>query len=338
MRNIKLVLLLVAVSISALILGCNNSTITDSKDIQFNYTINAWDYSDNCYLPDTLYLSSFKECYNTETGIVSPLVYNNKILVNNPDFSIWVQCDITNRSKRYAAAFTQLYERPSGGYPDSLFHSADKVGFSTSGFFEKLNTSEYYINEISGVIILKINIPNSYNIGITYSTYSGKRFGRGDTEASPNDTLILKMFKVANCNPEETPLAWELKLKNIYKIPFENIKYDSFYFNVYFNSNATYSLYYPFSNKLLIQLLKLDKYTGITRLPPPDGGFDFLPDYTILPDIGYVIFPSLKPFSDSFLNQGVDTTYCFPEIYSNTKSYVTTLPKASLYSIQGHGE
>ena len=218
--------------------GCNNSNVVTSNQSS-NFEISAWDYADNCYIPDTLYKKSFYD-YNHVTvinGQITAFEDNNRILVNNPDFGIWLQCNETDSSKRLAEGITQLYAEPVGGYPDSLIIPDQIPGLKFFGYYKKLSSGDYYINPISGLIILKNNVPDNYYCGITYTVNSGYKYGKGDFGSGINDTLILKMFKVENCSPDATPLAWELKLKNIYKLPIYNFTQSNFVLSTYFNNN-----------------------------------------------------------------------------------------------------
>ena len=63
---------------------------------QQDFQIPAWDYSDNHYLFDTLYKSSFLDFFNSADGILSTQTDNNTI-VTQPEsvLEVWVQTDNT---------------------------------------------------------------------------------------------------------------------------------------------------------------------------------------------------------------------------------------------------
>jgi|GEM_PF-1886424 hypothetical protein len=319
--------------------SCNNNIVTNNQSS--NYEIPAWDYADNCYIPDTLYKKSFYD-YNHVTvinGQITSFEDSNRILVNNPDFGIWLQCNETDSSKRLAEGITQLYAEPVSGYPDSLKIPDQIPGLKFFGYYKKLNSGEYYINPLSGLIIFKINVPDNYHCGITYTVNSGYKYGKGDFGSGIEDTLIFKMFKVSNCSPDATPLAWELKLKNIYKLPTNNFTQSDFTFSVYhYNNNKLDSNIYIYGIPASLNtLLEIDRFTGNSKYPPPDGIFDYIPDFTVLPDLGYIIFPTQKPFMDCIVHSGADSAqYSFSEIYTNRKTVVQTLLKANLYFLAGY--
>lgn len=338
MKNSILFLPLIVLILISLISGCNSNSITNPEEKTITYSIPAFDYSESCYIPDTLYKRSFYDYYNSNSGIITQYEDDNRILSSNADFEIWIQCTENDSNKRLASAHTQLYSKPSGGYPDTLKNNSQITGLQYFGNFRKLSASDYYINELPGLIIFKINIPDNYNAGICYTAKNGIVYGKGSSNSGINDTLILKMFKVSNCSPDATPLAWELKLKNIYKIPYTNLTTENFTLDIYFNNNTQYIKTLPGLTTPLITLLKLDRFKSGTLNPPPDSIFDFVPGFTVLPDIGYIIFPDIKPFDSSVLNIGTDTTYRYTDLYTQRKSFAEQSIKANYYYLRGHGE
>ena len=95
-----------------------------------------------------------------------------------------------------------------------MTHPGTVLGLKFSGYFRKLEPTEYYINPYAGFISLKINVPDNYHIGVAYRTKKGKIYGTTESDRSGfSDTLILKMIKVKDQSPDQTPLAWELKLR-----------------------------------------------------------------------------------------------------------------------------
>lgn len=225
-----------------------------------------------------------------------------------------------------------LSEKPSNGYPDSLFKPGFISGTQFFGFYRKLEPGEYILNRIAGLITLRIELPENFTAGIVYKTKNNKQYGVGSRDLPMNDdTMLLKMFKVGNLSPEVSPIAWELKMKNIYRLPVSEVINDSFFLDIYYKENDNYLRTYPGSGIPLLQMLQLDKYVGNTRLPPPDGIFDFLNGYTIIPLTGDIIFPSLYPFRDKI----PDVNYKFEEIYTQGKNAAASSPKAQYYHIRG---
>lgn len=322
---------------SVIITGCDkdNNICGLGVDTQ-RLNIAAYEYSDFHFLVDTLYKRSFLDVYNDTTGVLSQFTSDNMILSNDNSFEIWVQCEITEINKRYAVAHTLLYEKPTGGYSDTLLYTTQILGIRFFGYFRQLHPSEYYISEYAGMIGFKIHIVENYHAGIVYKTSNGNKYGVGSFESGPQDTLILKMFKTQNQSPDGTPLAWELKLKNVYRLPMSNISYYPFELDVVYDDYNVLRSKIPGMNILLLQITKLDRYTGYTKHGPPDGIFDFLPGYTIITETGDIIFPTFRPFYDEFRDAGVDSIYWFPELYEQRKTIAQNLPIANKFRIYGY--
>lgn len=305
---------------------------------QQDFQINIYDYSDNHYFFDTIYKSSFLDYYNNTTGILQQETMNNQILETDPSFQVWVQTLVTDGRKRSAVAITMLPEATTLSY-DSLISTEEITGIRFFGQFRKLEPNEYTINSLAGFISLNINLPENFAVGVTYVTKKGDKYGRNSIE-KPNfdDTLVLKMIKCNNQNPDAAPLAWELKMKNIYRLPVSKVIQDGFKLEVLYNNDNVLEPTIPIPGqnpKQLLQILNIDRYTGTTRVPPPDNIFDFLLGYTINTETGDIIFPSLRPFYDDLSRAGADTSYFFDELYTERKNVAVTLPIATKYLIKG---
>jgi hypothetical protein len=316
--------------------ACKDSSVT--SNLQNNYfSVPAWDYSDNHFFVDTVYKTSFLYVMNDSTGVLPQGVFDKRIKSDLPSFSVWVQCDNTYPDKRVVFSWISLPERPINGY-DSIPYRNHGSAYDTCfyGTFRELYTSEFYIDPMAGFIGLKINVPENYNIGVTYETYEGKKYGEGKFDVNGNQSLILKMIKCANQSPDATPRAWELKMKNIYRLPFKDISEQNFKLGVKFRLNQIYSDTIPGMGMPLNQILLIDRYTGSTRRWNPDGKFDWIDSRTIYPETGDIIFPTLYPFRDELRKAGVDSNLIFWEIYSQRKTLAQQSITGSLYFIKGY--
>jgi len=332
---------LLTIPISLLFIFSCNDDISNSESVKDFYELRVWDYSDNHYFLDTIYKSSFHD-YSNNINISQQTA---DLAVDDQSFEVWVQTETSAIGYRRAALHVDLPVMPVNGYDDSLKTvPTPEQGVRTYGIVRELQQNEYVLNKYAGYVSLKINLPENYFAGVAYKiTSSGQQFGTISTDptAFPNDTLILKMVKVQNLIPQNT-IAWELKLKNIYQLPKTNIMQEGFEFKVKYLINGLYYNTLPVSNlnTYLITILGLDKYS-IVRIGPPDNSFDYLPDLTIDPENGWIIFPSLRPFIDnmeSYNSNGVtiDPDYWYPEIYQSLKSNSMTMPNANNYSFQGY--
>ncbi|MFC2093256.1 hypothetical protein ACFLSV_05085 [Bacteroidota bacterium] len=323
--------------LSALLIGCDIDNIGGSENYGLYFSIPIYDYSDFHYLIDTLYKSSFLDYCNNTTGVLAQHTYDNQILSNDISFEVWVQADYyPGGGKRSAVAHILLPEEPVGGYSDTLINTTRIPGIRFFGSFRKLNPDEYYISEYAGMIGLKINMPDYFHAGIVYKTQDGKKYGIGSYESAQTDTLLLKMFKTDNQSPDQTPLAWQLKLKNVYRLPINNVLQKEFFLYVYFYENGVYISKLPGMTKQLLEIINLDRYQPNSHIPPPDGMFDFLPGYTIIPETGDIIFPTFRPFYDEFRDEGVDSVYWCPEIYGLSKTVAQNTQNATRFFIRGY--
>jgi hypothetical protein len=320
--------------------GCNESTIFNETTPE-NISIPAWDYSDNYYFIDTVYKNSFLAVMNDSTGILPQNVLNKKIKWDIPSFQVWVQCENTVQLKRFAVAYMYLTDTLSAHGYDTAFYPRNKNATDTafSGYFRELSTSEYYVNPIAGFIGLKISIPENYCMAVIYETYEGKKYGLGKYDVAGNDTLVLKMFKCSAQYPYIAPRAWELKMKNVYRLPYQNIHQQNFNLRVKFNFNEVFLDTIPGTPIPISQILLLDRYSGTTKDWNPDGNFDWFPNRTIIPETGDIIFPTLKPFSDGLRRFVSDTNlYFFNEIYTERKSVAIISFNSLFYFLKGYSD
>ncbi len=302
-----------------------------------NFQINVWDYSDNHFFIDTLYKRSFIEVFNSVDNQYSTEVNINRIRVENNTFEVWVQCDPTENTKRTAVSKVMLGKLPPGGiYPDSIKRHETILGDKFAGYFRRLQETEFYVDQFAGFVSIRVSVPENFHVGVVYTNYNNESYGKGEYNSQPTDTLILKLIKVENQSPDLTPLAWELKLKNIYRLPVSKIIEDGFVLDVlYNNDNVWQKNIVGVNENSLSTILNIDRYRGKETLPPPDGLFDYRPGKTILTESGDIIFPDLRPFDSNIRKAVTDTSLAFSEIYTQRKTQSQVSLKASLYKIQG---
>ena len=324
-----------------LLQSCSDDNVNNSVDNRDSYQIKVWDYSDSHFFLDTIYKTSFLDYYNNSSSTLNPQTIN--LAVDEQSFEVWVQTEVSTVFYRVAGLHVDLPVLPASGYADSLKTPQQIQGVSARGLVRKLSQSEYKLNKYPGYVSLKINVPDNYFAGVAYKrTGSGEQFGTISTDSNvlPNDTLILKMVKVQNLIPSDS-LAWQMKIKNLYQLPKTNVVQQGFEFDIKYLSNGVYSPMLPISglNAYLITILGLDKYTN-GRTPPPNKIFDYLTGFTIDPENGWIIFPTLRPFVSNFQDtiQGVtiDQAYWYPQIYEELKADAKTVPNANNYIFMGY--
>jgi cell surface protein SprA len=193
-----------------------------------------------------------------------------------------------------------------------------------------MRPDEYYVSEYAGMICFKNFQLENYHAGIVYSTANGKHYGYS---SNPLDTIILKLFKVNDQSPDDTPLAWELKLKNIYRLPVGNIDPNNFSLDILYRVD-------PFNGTFILRPGSNPRtFLNIFHLTHTyDDYFNFVAGKTIIPETGDIIFPSLRPFYDDFIAAGVDSTFQYRELYRHSKPLAAQAPIAGKYEINGYAK
>lgn len=325
---------MIYISAGLLMTSCESSVNSSGNGGVSSFSEFAFDYSDNHYFFDTLYRRSFREFYSEDS--LSNYVIENTLKDLGDNIEVWVQCDVTEPRKRLCVGVVMLDTRPQTGYDTSVTNPEIISGRKFFGWFTRLEKNfEYYINNRAGFIGFNISLPQNYHAGVVYQNYKDEHFGIGERESSSTDTLILKLFKVDNQIPSIAPLAWQLKMKNVYRIPFENIQSGSL-IKVLYNNNSVFTEYIPGYQIPMVTILRLDRYKNISNLPPPDGKFDWLENKTIYPRYGDVIFPDLEPFYTCIRDAGLDSTYQYKELYIYSKLEATQSVNAFLYKLSGN--
>lgn len=309
--------------------GCSND-ITNSNLGGVEYSLSAVNYSDYHYFLDTAYISNFKDF--SEHGILTN-PDNIARQVSNENFEIWVQTNNTTADRRYVSLLIDLPNIPANGFYDTSFYQAEQIqGKRYFGIFRKLSSTEFLINYQAGYVSLKVNVNENDYIGVSYKEIgTSKTYGTNSVNFF-NDTLVLKMIKAGNVNPQHDTLAWAMKMKNIYRLPASGIVQTGFEFKPYYVSPLTLlpSAYLP-GDGPLIEALGLGQY-----IPPDITIFNYIPGRTVIPETGDIIFPTLEPFNTTVVNaSGGDTSLAFKDLYTKLKSEAYISPKANLYWIRG---
>lgn len=338
----KKIIALHALFFSLLILlsGCTNGTIVNPTAEGQAFQINTYNYSDNHYLLDTIYKSNFID-FMAEGMLNTPENINRQISPDN--FEVWVQTTNFTADRKFASMLIDLPSLPaSGQYNDSFYVPGQIPGKRYFGLFRKLNSTEYYVNYQAGFIGLRINIPDNDYAGVTFKQNgTGQTFGTNSANFI-QDTLVLKMIKAGNILPQTDTLAWEMKMKNVYRIPVIPILEGGFEFQVNFvdPANPTPSPSLP-NGRTVLNVVGLDRFIGHGPQLGQDNYFDFLNGRTIITETGDVIFPILRPFYDGILEAtnngftGGDTTLICKAIYTKLKSEASIAPNNSMYIIKG---
>jgi cell surface protein SprA len=231
-------------------------------------------------------------------------------------------------------------------------------------FSKKLAPSEYVLYPQLGFISLQSTLNPSDVLSVAYEyTLNGKTYKVGEfsedvpTVEAPTGTtggattqplnqkvLFLKLLKGQSANTK-LPL-WNLMMKNIYSLGAYQLSPTDFKLDV------TYS--YPSGGERrvfnegsvlgipIIRLLNLDRLNNQND-PQADGIFDFIPNVTIIPQSGRLIFPVIQPFgkdlqskfSNDITDQVIAKKYIYPQLYTNTKVEAQQFPELNRFNIKG---
>ncbi|MGV3763591.1 MAG: cell surface protein SprA [Parapedobacter sp.] len=216
--------------------------------------------------------------------------------------------------------------------------------------------TEYTVDRRLGFISLNMPLNNDQVLAVAYRyTAGGREYQVGefstDVPVTPSQPQMLVAKLLKNEILKTNLPIWDLMMKNIYSIGAYGVGQHNFRFNIYRiedESGVERPAMYEgqnTQNKLWIQL------TGLDRLNPqnaqqPDGFFDFLPDITIDPERGRIMFPLVEPFGRDLASQfmpGAEQAlidkYTYQALYDSTKVIAQQyFPNQNRYLIKGSYE
>ncbi|HQD12930.1 MAG TPA: cell surface protein SprA, partial [Chitinophagales bacterium] len=153
--------------------------------------------------------------------------------------------------------------------------------------------------------------------------------------------LALKLLKATSIRTTEP--IWDLMMKNIYSLNAYNVSNEQFFFDIYYiDPGGGQKRYLPeagnISGKQLLKVLNLDNLNNQSD-PQPDGRFDFLPNITINPRNGKIIFPVLEPFGSALANAigdpAVAEKFAYRYLYDTTKTAALQYPEFNRFVLKG---
>tara|TARA_B100000035_G_scaffold82447_1_gene69099 strand:+ start:39481 stop:46905 length:7425 start_codon:yes stop_codon:yes gene_type:complete len=222
-----------------------------------------------------------------------------------------------------------------------------------------LTSNEFTYNSVLGFISLNQSLNNDQVLGVSYQyTYAGKTYQVGELSTdgvAGQSALFLKLLKSTVRNPKKK--LWDLMMKNVYSLGAYQVDPNNFRLDIWYNNPLT-SIdinYIPkpgVDDKLLIQLLDLDRLNQQQQLYQ-DGLFDFVPitsnqgkivnGGTINPRNGRLYFTTIEPFGKTLeqkmLGEGISPTIiekvAFTQLYDSTKTAAQQLPEINRFKIKG---
>jgi cell surface protein SprA len=215
----------------------------------------------------------------------------------------------------------------------------------------KLKPSEYTVHPELGFVSLRINVLPDQTVGVAYQyTYNGRSYKVGELSNNsenirPDSSLNVLYVKLLKSTIQRTDIAtWDLMMKNVYPTGATQVDQKEFRLDIYYEDPGKgVKRFLPETNLQGVPLLRVFNVDvlNIQGDPQPDGIFDFVPDLTINPGTGRVMFPVLEPFGSSLLKKIKDTPaditkkYIYQELYDSTLFRAQEFQEKNRYVIKG---
>lgn len=225
---------------------------------------------------------------------------------------------------------------------------ADGENFIFNRKARRLSDTEFSYHPQLGYISLNQRLNDNQLLAVSYSyTVNGSNrvYKVGEfSEESP--VLITKLLK-PNTNVRTSSPMWDLMMKNIYALNAMQINPDGFLMNVYYKDPQTggkvnYLPNTPVENTNLLNLLNWDRL-NLNNDVQQDGGttgdgiFDFVPQITVRPEEGRIMFTKVQPFG-SYLQNVLGSNnpqYVFNDLYTQQKQVASQSNLALRYTMEG---
>lgn len=224
-------------------------------------------------------------------------------------------------------------------------------------YARKLSTNEFYFNPQIGFVSINTQLQPDEVLAVAYQyTYNGKVYQVGefsqdvalDSTQGVQKVLYLKLLKATSART--TLPIWDLMMKNVYSLDLPGISREDFKLNVlYEEPSGGLKRYLPESSTAtegvpLLRILNLDRLNNRND-PQPDGVFDYVEGFTILPQQGKIIFPVLEPFGRDLetlafngVAPAIKDKYLYMQLYDSIKAIAQTYANFNRYAIQGQAK
>ena len=254
--------------------------------------------------------------------------------------------------------YTRLTQDPNLRLSNNVVGALNSPNFNFEAIqdYEKtfarlLSPSEYILNRELGYISLQTALQPNQVLGVAFKyTYNGQVYQVGELSrnvppdsSSVTKTLFVKMLRSSAIRPDLP--TWDLMMKNIYSLGAYQISPNDFRLDIfYLDPGGGQKRFIPkgnLSEEQLIRVLNLDRLNNQGD-PQPDGLFDFVPNLTIVPQNGRLIFPVVEPFGDHLEKKLIDAgnpelvdNYVFSELYDSTLFLAQQFPEKNRFVIKG---
>ncbi|MFY7965338.1 MAG: cell surface protein SprA, partial [Chitinophagaceae bacterium] len=261
--------------------------------------------------------------------------------------------------------YNALATDPNNRTPSLVNSNMLKLGLSPVNDYEKtfarkLTANEYIFNPQLGTLSLNSQLLPDEVLGVAYEySMNGRIYKVGEfsqevaldtsaRQAGVQKMLFLKLLKATSARVK-LPI-WRLMMKNVYSLDMVGISKEDFRLNILYDQpSGGLNRYLPESSptaegRPIIKIIGLDNLNNRND-PQPDGQFDFVENFTILPQYGRIILPKLEPFGAdldtlAFANtqDSIRNKYVFRQLYDTIKAIAQTYANLDRFVMQGQAK
>jgi cell surface protein SprA len=209
-----------------------------------------------------------------------------------------------------------------------------------------LQPSEYTVNRQLGYISLNTVLQPDEVLAVAFDfQYNGAAYQVGefstDNAGETNACLYVKLLKGTTMSPDR--MFWNLMMKNIYNLDAYAIQKEKFRLDILYRSDTTgtYVNYLPegsIKGQILLKVMNVDRLDSKNE-PYPDGFYDFVEGYTILPGNGQIVFPVTEPFGSHLAKKIGDAAiagkYAYQELYDSTLTVARQIAEKNKFILRG---
>jgi cell surface protein SprA len=288
--------------------------------------------------------------YNQARNIIAFSDLGEHNIISNPQFSPSGNADIPYNESN------TLYKTVVNNYPEA--RNINTVTQTFEGFIEGgkdyekiesarlLSSSEYTLNMQLGYISLNTRLQTDEVLAVAYEyTFNGTVYQVGEFSSDNNEktseNLYLKMLKGTSLSPVMP--FWNLMMKNIYSLNAYSIQKEKFKLDIVYKNDTTgtYIHTIPEGNikdQTLLRVMNLDRL-NTNKEAYPDGFFDFVEGYTVIPDKRLIIFPVIEPFGahlrEKIGDDKIADKYVYQELYDSTLTVAKQIAEKNKFLIRG---
>jgi len=219
-------------------------------------------------------------------------------------------------------------------------------------FARKLDSSQYFFNRQVGYVSLAQPLQTDEVLAVAYQySYNGRIYQVGEfsQDLPPDSTLATQkvlFLKLLKATSQRTQLPiWQLMMKNVYSAGYGTLTKTDFKLNIYYQQPSLGTkTYVPFGDKNLgTPILTLDNLDRLNSNldPQPDGVFDYVEGFTIIPQYSRIVFPVLQPFGRDLASQIYNVVPAnagdtlFYALYDSIKAVAQQFPNLNRFILKG---